>query len=143
MGITPPVTETEFATIKDSVPKLIKALSPFIIADAAYTRGTYGENYSLFYTYTLVSRAESLVIGHIPESIMPILKSLIPADINDGSANDNVAVEADTPIPNTGTLTHEDESEAEYIIPAELIVVISISSLIAIFYLIQNRKRSK
>ena len=143
MGITPSVTETEFATIKDSVPKLIKALSPFIIADAAYTRGTYGENYSLFYTYTLVSQAESLVIGHIPESIMPILKSLISADINDSSTNDNVAVEVDTLIPNTGTLTHEDESEAEYIIPVELIIVICAFSLMGVVYLVQNRKRKK
>ena len=75
---SPTVTETEFTIIKENIPKLIKALSPLIIADAKYTTETYGENYSLYYTYTLISNAEKLVIGHIPESIMPLLKSAIP-----------------------------------------------------------------
>ncbi len=73
----PTVTEEEFAIIKDSLPKLMKALAPILVADARYTQATYGENYSLYFTYSLVSNAENLVIGHIPESIMPILKSLI------------------------------------------------------------------
>lgn len=76
----PAVTETEFAVIKENLPKLAKALVPILIADAKYTQATYGENYSLYYTYSLISNAETLVIGHIPESIMPILKSLITED---------------------------------------------------------------
>ena len=77
---TPAVTEAEFALIKENLPKLVKALSPIIIADAEYTQETFGENYSLFYTYSLVDNAGKLVTGHIPESIMPILKSLIPEE---------------------------------------------------------------
>ena len=74
----PSISRDEFDILKDNLPKLIKALIPFIVADAEYTQTTFGEDYSLYYTYSLVSNAESLVIGHIPESIMPILKSLIP-----------------------------------------------------------------
>ena len=77
---TPAVTEAEFAIIKENLPKLVKALSPIIIADAEYAQNTFGENYSLFYTYSLVDNAGKLVAGHIPESIMPILKSLIPEE---------------------------------------------------------------
>ncbi len=77
LNADPKVTEAEFAVIKDSLPKLVKALAPILIADARYTQETYGENYSLYYTYSLASNAENLVVGHIPESIMPILKSLI------------------------------------------------------------------
>lgn len=79
-GVVPAVTEAEFAVIKDNLPKLAKALVPILIADAKYTQATYGENYSLYYTYSLISNAETLVIGHIPESMMPILKSLIVED---------------------------------------------------------------
>ncbi len=79
-GVETAVTEDEFTTIKENLPKLVKALSPIIIADAKYTQDTFGENYSLFYTYSLVSNAGKLVTGHIPESIMPILKSLIPEE---------------------------------------------------------------
>jgi hypothetical protein len=78
LGQVPGISETEFEILKENLPKLIKALSPFLIADAIYTQNTFGEDYSLYYTYTLVNNAENLVIGHIPESIMPILKSLIP-----------------------------------------------------------------
>ena len=74
------VTEDEFAVLKENLPKLIGALAPMIVADAEYTQETYGEDFSLYYTYTLVSNAGKLVTGHIPESIMPILKSLIPED---------------------------------------------------------------
>lgn len=73
----PKVTEAEFADIKENLPKLAKALAPVLIADARYTQTTYGENYSLYYTYSLASNARDLVVGHIPESIMPILKSLV------------------------------------------------------------------
>ena len=79
-GVEPAVTEDEFTIIKENLPKLVKALSPIIVADAKYTQDTFGENYSLYYTYSLVSNAGKLVTGHIPESIMPILKSLIPEE---------------------------------------------------------------
>ena len=78
---TPDITEAEFNIIKTNLPLLVKALAPIINADAAYTQATYGEDSSLFYTYTLGSNATDLVYGHIPESIMPLLKSLIPADL--------------------------------------------------------------
>lgn len=77
-GEAPSITEDEFDVIKTNLPQLVKALSPLLIADAKYTQETFGEDYSLYYTYSLVANAENLVIGHIPESIMPILKSLIP-----------------------------------------------------------------
>ncbi|MBR3319660.1 hypothetical protein IKG06_04150 [Candidatus Saccharibacteria bacterium] len=80
-GEAPVVSELEFTVLKDNLPKLIKALAPLLVADAAYTQINFGEDYSLYYTYTLISNAENLVIGHIPESIMPILKSLIPERI--------------------------------------------------------------
>ena len=83
---SPSISETEFAGLRENLPKLVKALSPILIADAVYTQNTFGENYSLYYTYSLVSNAKSLVIGHIPESIMPILKSLIPKPEDDPDA---------------------------------------------------------
>ena len=99
-GGTPPITEEEFEIIKTNLPLLVKALAPIIIADAQYTQATYGEKYSLYYTYSLVSNAQNLVIGHIPESIMPILKSLIP--------------EEDTPIkvPDSGANTQIQSTNA-------------------------------
>ncbi|MBQ9017915.1 hypothetical protein IJ118_02545 [Candidatus Saccharibacteria bacterium] len=99
LGVTPKVSAEEFAVIKTELPKLVKALSPILIADAMYTQATYGENYSLYYTYSLVSNAENLVIGHIPESIMPILKSLIV----DGD-------EWVPGVPNTGYMSANRES---------------------------------
>lgn len=78
LGQVPSISETELEILKENLPKLVKAISPFLIADAIYTQNTFGEDYSLYYTYTLIDNAEDLVIGHIPESIMPILKSLIP-----------------------------------------------------------------
>ena len=93
-GETPSITEDEFNVIKTNLPQLIKALSPLLIADAKYTQETFGEDYSLYYTYSLVTNSENLVIGHIPESIMPILKSLIP-----NTKEDPINV------PNTGTET--------------------------------------
>ena len=100
-GETLVVTEAEFNILKENLPKLIKALAPIIIADARYTQETFGDNYSLFYTYTLVAGAEKLVIGHIPESIMPILKSLIPADEDDDEPGEGEGEEG------------EDDSEEE------------------------------
>jgi hypothetical protein len=73
----PTITEEEFIILKTNLPKLIKALGPLIVADARYTQETFGEEYSLYYTYTLISNITDLVIGHIPESIMPILKAAI------------------------------------------------------------------
>ena len=78
---TPGITEVEFAVIKTNLPLLVKALAPIVNSDAAYTQATYGEDSSLFYAYTLGSNATDLVYGHIPESIMPLLKSLIPTDL--------------------------------------------------------------
>lgn len=77
---TPAVTEAEFNIIKTNLPLLVKALAPIVNADAAYTQATYGEDSSLYYTYTLGSNARDLVYGHIPESLMPLLKSLIPTE---------------------------------------------------------------
>jgi len=79
-GETPVVTESEFNVLKENLPKLVRALAPLLVADAKYTQETYGEAYSLYYTYTLAANAENLVIGHIPESLMPLLKSLIPTE---------------------------------------------------------------
>ena len=105
MGRPPTISEEEFAIIKENVPKLVKALAPMLIADAQYTREQYGDNYSLFYPYTLVSNAETLVIGHIPESIMPILKSLIPE--NDGPL-----------VPDTGTMEQQKTLSENYYLVA-------------------------
>lgn len=79
-GEVPKVTMAEYSVIKENLPKLVKALAPLIVADAKYTQDTFGSNYSLYYTYSLASNFVNLVYGHIPESIMPILKSLIVID---------------------------------------------------------------
>lgn len=132
----PPITESEFATLKTELPKLVKALSPMLIADAAYTQSTFGEDYSLYYTYTLVSNAENLVIGHIPESIMPILKSLIPPDDPDdpGDDPDPTPSEEDLPnIPNTGQ-TAESEDQQTTILSYAPIVVAAVIALALIAY---------
>ena len=125
-GTTPAITETEFTIIKENLPKLVKALAPILIADAAYTQTTFGDNYSLFYTYTLVSNAEKLVIGHIPESIMPILKSLIPSKDE----------EQPIIVPNTGFKTEvQTEQTLSVNFPLEIIaisfVIILLSSHLA------------
>ena len=98
-GEAPFITEDEFNVIKTNLPELVKALSPLLIADAKYTQETFGEDYSLYYTYSLISNAENLVIGHIPESIMPILKSFIPED------------EEDIIVPNSGANTYLEQTE--------------------------------
>lgn len=103
-GEPPAVTPEEFTIIKENIPKLAKALAPLLVADAQYTQANYGENYSLFYTYSLVSNAEKLVIGHIPESIMPILKSLIPPEDDPGEdpVPENNNEETPVGVPDTG-----------------------------------------
>lgn len=122
------ITEEEFGIIKENLPKLIKALSPIIIADATYTQNTFGEDYSLYYTYSLVDNASKLVTGHIPESIMPILKSLIPEE-------EIVIPKA----PNTGriTVSHEAQALAIYtptiIVATALVVMIKLRAIYAIF----------
>ena len=123
---SPSVTEEEFVIIKENIPKLIKALSPLIIADAKYTTETYGENYSLYYTYTLISNAEKLVIGHIPESIMPILKSLIPPSTSE-----------DIIVPNTGAMTKETASATPVIV--EQIIVTAVCAIICLWKMITYR----
>jgi hypothetical protein len=124
---SPTITEEEFTVIKENLPKLIKALSPLIIADARYTTETYDDNYTLYYTYTLISNAETLVIGHIPESIMPILKSLIPkAD--------------DLPlIPDTGIITNELNSAHKKADSFFLVQVITTLAIAPVVYLARNR----
>ena len=91
----PSITEDEFNVIKTNLPELVRALAPILIADARYTQETFGEDYSLYHTYSIGKNAEKLVIGHIPESIMPILKSLIPED-----------EEETINVPDSGTETH-------------------------------------
>ena len=102
LGQAPSISETEFEILKENLPKLVKAISPFLIADAIYTQNTFGENYSLYYTYTLIDNAENLVIGHIPESIMPILKSLIPTPDEEA--------EEDIKVPNSGSAFRAEQS---------------------------------
>ena len=102
LGQAPSIDEIEFEILKENLPKLIKALSPVLIADAIYTQNTFGEDYSLYYTYTLISNAKNLVIGHIPESIMPILKSLIPES--------NEENEEDVKVPNSGLAIRTEQS---------------------------------
>ncbi|MDO5451716.1 MAG: hypothetical protein Q4F56_01350, partial [Candidatus Saccharibacteria bacterium] len=123
----PTISETEFTTIKTYLPQLIKALAPLIIADAKYTQETFGENYSLYYTYSLVSNAENLVIGHIPESIMPILTRLIPAD--------QTTEEEIIAVPDSGANTYIEQTEV-IISYAETVSGIIITSLFGIYIFI-------
>lgn len=78
-GVEPSVDATEFAVIKENIPKLVKAIGPLLVEDAKYTREVYGENASLYFGYTLVSNFNTLVYAHTPESIMPLLKEAIPS----------------------------------------------------------------
>lgn len=78
VGQTPTVKKEEFGVIKANIPKLVNAIGPLIVEDAKYSREKYGENTSLYFGYSLVSNLTDLVYAHTPESIMPILKSLIP-----------------------------------------------------------------
>lgn len=74
------VSENEITVIRTAIPELLRALGPIIVEDAKYTRATYGDNHSLYYMTTLIRNAESLVYGHIPESLMPILEELHEED---------------------------------------------------------------
>ena len=106
-GVAPKVTREEFTVIKENLPELVKALAPIIVADAKYTQSTYGEDYTLFYTYTLGANAKDLVIGHIPESIMPILKSLILAD----DTSEEAISDQPLGLPNSGSVGAEYKNE--------------------------------
>lgn len=117
-GVAPDVTEAEFAVIKESLPELIEALGPIIVADAEYTAATYGENMSLYYTLTLVNNAWNLVYGHIPESIMPILKSLVPDDPDDPvTPSDDPTSDDDSDenlsVPDTGAAPRQSEEKSD------------------------------
>lgn len=130
----PAVTEEEFIILKENIPELIRVLAPFIVADAKYTQETFGEEYSLFYTYSLVSNAKNLVIGHIPESIMPILKSLIPTG---GEPEDD----EDLPTPNTGAMfITEDFAKVDY---QFVMIPLSVFATIAVAYFVKSRCSSK
>ena len=142
LGQAPAISRTEFTALKENLPKLVKALSPILIADASYTQSTFGESYSLYYTYTLINNAKDLVIGHIPESIMPILKSLIPKP-DEGSKeeagedtkeepDEDVKEEVieenkeDVKVPNSGSMSREEQSIKVYSYIAPLAVLIII-----------------
>ena len=128
-GEEPAVSEEEFYIIKDNLLDLVEAIAPLIVADAKYTRETYGENTSLYYGATLVSNTMNLVYGHIPESIMPILKSLIPEDSN----------EENTPgVPNTGRNTNENNGAAS---ENSIIVVIALASMLGVSIVRVYRRR--
>ena len=99
LGGDPPISPEELETIRTNLSLLVKALAPLIIADAKYTQETFGEDYSLYYTYSLIKNAEALVIGHIPESMMKNLKDLIPED------------EEDIVVPNSGANTYIQRTE--------------------------------
>ena len=136
----PAITEDEFNVIKENLPKLVKALSPFLIADATYTQTTFGEDYSLYYTYTLGANAEKLVIGHIPESIMPILKSMITSD-EDEDDGDDVVDEDILNVPSTGSMTNTQDN----IIPTanfSLTTTATVLFVVAMVgFVIRSRKR--
>lgn len=90
----PVVTEEEFTIIKEAIPELVRVLGPLIVADGKYTTEKYGENRSLYYTYSLIDNATKLVYGHIPESLMPILKTF-----------KTTIDEEEIVVPNSGAMT--------------------------------------
>lgn len=152
--VAPSVTEAEFSIIKENLPKLIKALAPIIVADAKYTQATFGENYSLYYTYSLISNAEALVTGHIPESLMPILKSLIPAedededddedeDIVDGDDDTNIPENSENDnnirTPDTGSFTDANRTDSEAAVSGITVILPILSIIILVFFLVKNR----
>ena len=145
-GDGPTISREEFTIIKENLPKLIKALVPFIVADASHTQATFGEEYSLYYTYTLAANAEKLVIGHIPESIMPILKSLIPKDKEQSDKAEEIEGETTELIeekdegleegigtPNSGLMS--EEGQGIEVDPQKVIVAPLLISIILIGYL--------
>ena len=152
LGQAPVITETEFNTLKENLPKLIKALSPLLIADAKYTQETFGEDYSLYYTYTLISNAEKLVIGHIPESIMPILKSLIPTknaqkkgktsndeDASGDKGTAEISTKSNASTPNTGTLS-ADEASSNEIHQSTIAIILAITLIATSIFLLFKKK---
>lgn len=121
----------EFEILKDNLPKLIKALSPILIADAVYTQNTFGEDYTLYYTYSLVNNAENLVIGHIPESIMPILKNLIPK-------SEEEEAEEDIKVPDSGSSAMEEQDvtkapDSGSIVKAEQSIMVNVRMGVVVF----------
>ena len=118
-----PISPEELETIRTNLSLLVKALAPLIIADAKYTQETFGEDYSLYYTYSLIKNAEALVIGHIPESMMKNLKDLIPED------------EEDIVVPNSGANTYIQQTEIA-VSYAEMICEIVTALSIGIFIFI-------
>lgn len=132
LGQAPSISETEFEILKENLPKLVKAISPFLIADAIYTQNTFGENYSLYYTYTLIDNAENLVIGHIPESIMPILKSLIPTP--------NEEAEEDIKVPNSGSAFRVEQS-ATANFQLDVTVFLVVLAILTGHYVIKKKSR--
>lgn len=130
----PTVSREEFEVIKSELPKLVRALAPVLIADAAYTQATYGENYSLYYTYSLASNIKDLVIGHIPESMMPILKSLIVED--DGEAVDERDSEEETElkVPNTGREGANRENGSSMVVIGYFVIIMMALVTVSIFW---------
>ena len=147
-GEEPVVTEEEFYIIKDNLLDLVEAIAPFIIADAKYTRETYDENTSLYYATSLVSNATNLVYGHIPESIMPILKSLIPEDDSDddssedsssNTSSDDSDDEMTTPdAPNSGREISEGTTSA---IESNIITIGAASTTAVFAYSVALKRR--
>ena len=133
LGQAPSISETEFEILKENLPKLVKVISPFLIADALYTRNTFGEDYSLYYTYTLVNNAKNLVIGHIPESIMPILKSLIPTP--------NEEAEEDIKVPDSGSALRAEQS-ATVSFQLDITVFLVVLAILTGRYVLKNKSRS-
>lgn len=130
LGQAPSIDQTEFEVLKENLPKLIKALSPFLIADAIYTQNAFGEDYSLYYTYTLVNNAENLVIGHIPESIMPILKSLIPKS------------DEDIKVPDSGSAFRAEQS-ATVNFQLDITVFLVVLAILTGHYVIKKNRVAK
>lgn len=126
-GEAPSITEDEFNVIKTNLPELVRALAPLLIADAKYTQETFGEDYTLYYTYSIGKNAENLVIGHIPESIMPILKSLIPKDEEDP-----------VKVPNSGMGSRAESADVTVVstdIYSIIIIILSFSTISSFKYL--------
>ena len=72
------------------------------MADAEHTVATKDANASLYYITTVVSNFTSLVYGHTPESIMPILKSYA-VEPEDAPAEEAEGLD-ELGVPNTGEM---------------------------------------
>ena len=126
-----PITEVEFNTVKDSLPALVEALGPILTADAKYTMETYGDNYVFYHFSTLFANANTLLIGHTPESIMPLLMAnvTLPHD------------EQVVPVPDSGanTISTEDSS----VTPDAVISVLVVAPFIIIGYYLRKQKSNE